>query len=71
STVITTDNRKMPPNLAAKMQYDIDRWKRGESDCNKTMPSVPSTTATPPPAKPVAKPAAKSAAKPAAKPAAQ
>ena len=35
STVITTENRKMPPNLAAKMQYDIDRWKRGESNCNK------------------------------------
>ena len=38
STVITTENRKMPPDLAAKMQYDIDRWKRGESDCNKTRP---------------------------------
>ncbi len=59
STVITTENRKMPPNLAAKMQYDIDRWKRGESDCNKTMPPVPSTTAATPPAKPAAKPAAK------------
>ena len=29
STVITTENRKMPPELAAKMQYDIDRWQRG------------------------------------------
>jgi hypothetical protein len=38
STVISTENRKMPPELAAKMQYDIDRWERGQSDCNKTMP---------------------------------
>jgi hypothetical protein len=39
-TVVATENRKMPPELAAKMQYDIDRWKRGESDCNKVMPPV-------------------------------
>jgi hypothetical protein len=38
STVISTENRKMPPELAAKMQYDIDRWQRGQSDCNKSMP---------------------------------
>ena len=37
STVITTENRKMPPDLAAKMQYDINRWQRGQSDCKKTM----------------------------------
>ena len=30
ATVVATENRKMPPDLAAKMQYDIDRWKRGE-----------------------------------------
>jgi hypothetical protein len=72
STVITTENRKMPPNLAAKMQYDIDRWKRGESDCNKTMPPVASTASVPAPgAKPGAKPATKPVAKPAPKPAAQ
>ncbi|HXG79218.1 MAG TPA: hypothetical protein VNJ31_07780 [Methyloceanibacter sp.] len=39
-TVVTTENRKMPPELAAKMQYDIDRWKGGETDCNKVMPPV-------------------------------
>jgi hypothetical protein len=40
STVITTENRKMPPDLAAKMQYDINRWQRGQSNCNKTMPKA-------------------------------
>lgn len=40
STVVTTENRKMPAELAAKMQYDIDRWKRGETDCNRVMPVV-------------------------------
>ena len=40
STVITTENRKMPPDLAAKMQYDINRWQRGQSDCNKTRPKA-------------------------------
>ncbi len=29
-TVVRTANRNMPPDLAAKMQYDIERWKRGE-----------------------------------------
>lgn len=45
STVVTTENRKMPPELAAKMQYDIDRWKRGEADCNKAMPPVAAVSA--------------------------
>ena len=40
STVITTLNRKMPPELAAKMQYDINRWRGGQSNCNKTMPTA-------------------------------
>jgi hypothetical protein len=40
ATVVTTANRKMPPDLAAKMQYDIDRWKRGEANCSKEMPKV-------------------------------
>jgi hypothetical protein len=40
STVITTVNRKMPPELAAKMQYDINRWGAGQSNCNKTMPTA-------------------------------
>lgn len=39
-TVVTTQNRKMPPELAAKMQFDIDRWKRGEANCSKEMPKV-------------------------------
>lgn len=38
STVVSTENRKMPPEMAAKLQYDIERWKRGETDCNKLMP---------------------------------
>ncbi len=47
ATVVTTENRKMPPELAAKMQYDIDRWKRGESNCSREMPktaAVPTVT---------------------------
>ena len=40
STVVSTENRKMPPELAAKMQYDIDRWKRGESNCSREMPKT-------------------------------
>ncbi len=50
STVIATENRTMPPDLAAKMQYDIDRWQRGESDCNKKRPPAPTTAAARPPA---------------------
>ncbi len=37
-TVVSTENRKMPPELAAKMQFDIDRWKRGETNCSRAMP---------------------------------
>lgn len=48
--LVTTENRRMPPHLAAKMQFDIDRWKRGESNCSKEMP----TTASIPAAKPAA-----------------
>jgi hypothetical protein len=40
STVVSTENRKMPPELAAKMQYDIDRWKRGEANCSREMPKT-------------------------------
>jgi hypothetical protein len=39
-TVVTTANSKMSPELAAKMQYDIDRWKRGETNCSREMPKV-------------------------------
>jgi hypothetical protein len=56
STVITTENRRMPPELAAKMQYDIDRWQRGASNCNRTMPPVASAPAAAPAAKPNAQP---------------
>jgi hypothetical protein len=50
--VITTENRRMPAALAAKMQYDINRWQRGAADCNRTMPSVASApVAAPKPAK--------------------
>jgi len=44
-TVVTTENRKMPLELAAKMQYDIERWKRGESNCSKEMPPVAAASA--------------------------
>jgi hypothetical protein len=40
STIITTDNLKMPRELAAKMQFDLERWKRGASDCSKKMPAI-------------------------------
>ena len=46
-TVVTTENRRMTPEMAAKMQYDIDRWKGGERNCNKTMPPVQATAAVP------------------------
>jgi len=39
-TLITTSNRAMPAQLAAKMQFDIERWKRGETNCSRAMPPV-------------------------------
>jgi hypothetical protein len=50
STVITTENRTMPAELDAKMRYDIARWERGQSDCNRTMPHVASAKAAKAPA---------------------
>jgi hypothetical protein len=47
-TVVTTANRKMTPDLAAKMQFDIDRWKRGESNCSKEMPKAIAAPLPPP-----------------------
>jgi hypothetical protein len=44
STVVSTQNRQMTPELAAKLQYDIERWKRGEADCNGVMPPVAAAT---------------------------
>ncbi len=61
STILTTQNVKMSPEMAAKMQYDIDRWKRGDTTCNKTMPEVaaaPATTGSAPAKTATAKPAA-------------
>jgi hypothetical protein len=45
-TVVLTQNRGMPPRLAAKMKYDIDRWQRGESNCNTVMPATAAASAT-------------------------
>jgi hypothetical protein len=38
----------MPPELAAKMQFDIDRWKRGETNCSKEMPKAVTASAPAP-----------------------
>jgi hypothetical protein len=46
ATVITTQNLKMPPNLAAKMEFDLDRWRRGASNCSKQMPAVAAAPAS-------------------------
>jgi hypothetical protein len=37
-TVVTSQNVKMTPEQAAKMRYDVERWKRGETSCSKDMP---------------------------------
>jgi hypothetical protein len=47
-TVVRTINRSMPPYLAAKMQYDIERWKRGDTNCNKQMPKSAASAAAKP-----------------------
>ena len=39
-TVVSTQNRNMPPELAAKMQFDIARWKGGETNCSRQRPPV-------------------------------
>ncbi len=41
-TVVSTENRTMPPALAAKMQFDIVRWNRGETNCSRAIPPVAS-----------------------------
>lgn len=46
STVMATQNLKMTPEMAAKMQFDLNRWQRGASDCSKEMPAVASTQPT-------------------------
>jgi hypothetical protein len=49
--------------MAAKMQFDLNRWKSGAADCSKQMPA---TASAPAPVKPTGKPAAKPLAKPTA-----
>jgi hypothetical protein len=39
-TVVTTQNLTMTPEQAAKMQFDINRWKSGQTNCSKEMPTV-------------------------------
>jgi hypothetical protein len=51
-TVVRTFNRNMPPYLAAKMQYDIERWKRGDTNCSKLMPKSAASTAAAKPNQP-------------------
>jgi hypothetical protein len=38
----------MAPEVAAKMQYDINRWQRGQSDCSRTMPKTAAAKAAKP-----------------------
>ena len=45
-TVVSTENRMMSPDLAAKMQFDIARWKRGETNCSRQMPPVAAAPAS-------------------------
>jgi len=47
-TIVTTQNRGMTPKLAAKMQFDIDRWKRGEPNCSKQIPKAVTASAPAP-----------------------
>ena len=37
-TAIITMNHSMTPPQAAKMQYDINRWKGGEANCSRAVP---------------------------------
>jgi len=46
--IVTTQNRGMTPKLAAKMQFDIDRWKRGETNCSKQIPKAVTASAPAP-----------------------
>ena len=40
ATVIATQNRTMTPSQAAKMQYDINRWKSGQTNCSRELPGL-------------------------------
>jgi hypothetical protein len=46
-TIVATQNRSMTPELAAKMAFDIGRWKRGETNCSKQMPKAIATAPAP------------------------
>ena len=39
-TIVTTYNRTMTPEQSAKMQFDINRWKGGQTNCSNEMPKV-------------------------------
>lgn len=39
-TIVTTKNLTMTPEQAAKMQFDINRWKGGQTNCSNEMPKV-------------------------------
>ena len=47
-TIVTTQNRGMTPELAVKMQFDIERWKRGQTNCIKEMPKAVTASAPAP-----------------------
>jgi hypothetical protein len=40
NTIVTTQNKTMTPEQAAKMQFDINRWKSGQTNCSREMPKV-------------------------------
>jgi hypothetical protein len=46
STIITTQNRKMPPEIAERMQADLDRWKLGDAACSAGWPKVAAAKAS-------------------------
>ena len=39
-TLVTSKNRTMTPEQAAKMQFDVNRWKSGQKNCSKEWPKV-------------------------------
>lgn len=40
STIVTTKNLTMTSEQAAKMQFDINRWKSGQQNCSNEWPKV-------------------------------
>lgn len=40
STIVTSNNHTMTPQQAAKMRFDVNRWKSGQTDCSKEWPEV-------------------------------